>query len=54
MLVAAVALAGCNSEPKDEPDEEQAIRAWSKAVNAERYRLAASFFAEGAIVEQGR
>jgi hypothetical protein len=53
-IIAATALAGCNSEPKDEPGEEQAIRAWSKAVNAERYRLAASFFAKDAIVEQGR
>ena len=53
-LVAAIAVAGCNSDQKGEPGKEQAIRAWSKAVNAERYRLAASFFAEGAIVEQGR
>ena len=54
MLVAATALAGCNSDSKDEPDSEKAIRAWSKAVNAEHYREAASFFTEGAIVEQGR
>ena len=30
------------------------IRDWSKAVNAERYERAASFFAPGAIVDQGR
>jgi hypothetical protein len=53
-LVVATALAGCNSDPKDEPDRERAIRDWSRALNSERYRLAASFFADGAIVEQGR
>ncbi len=60
-LAAAIAVAGCNSDTEEQPDRakeqparEKAIRAWSKAVNAERYRVAASFFAKGAIVEQGR
>ena len=35
-----------------EPGEAQAIRAWSMALNSEDYEKAASFFAEGAIVEQ--
>ena len=35
-----------------EPVEARAIRGWSAAVNAGRYRRAASFFAAGAIVEQ--
>jgi hypothetical protein len=49
-----MALAGCTSDPKDEPDHEKAIRAWSNAVNGEHYSEAASFFAKGAIVQQGR
>ena len=53
-LVAAMALAGCNSPTKDEPGEEEAIRDWSKALNAERYSEAASYFADDAIVEQMR
>jgi len=35
-----------------ESDEAQAIRDWSAALNGERYEEAASYFAEGAIVEQ--
>ncbi len=61
VLLAALALAGCDSgddeakrerSPAAEPAEAKAIRSWSAAVNAGRYRRAASFFAEGAIVEQ--
>ena len=65
MAIAAVALAGCNSDSEDEarttPPKRPAeagyarlIRDWSKAINAERYDRAASFFAPGAIVDQGR
>lgn len=37
---------------KGEPGEAEAIRAWSLALNEEDYQQAASFFAEGAIVQQ--
>jgi hypothetical protein len=53
-FVAVVALVGCNSDAGDEPGEAKAIRDWSKALNDERYERAASFFANGAIVEQAR
>ena len=53
-LIAVLALAGCDSGSEEEQGEEQAIRAWSKALNEERYDRAASFFAEGAIIEQSR
>ena len=63
--IAAVALAGCNSDSEDEarttpakrpaePGYARLIRDWSKAINAERYERAAAFFAPGAIVDQGR
>ena len=61
VLLAALAVAGCDSgdddgrrarSPAREPAEAKAIRDWSAAVNAGRYRRAASFFALGAIVEQ--
>ncbi len=66
-VLAAVALTagGCSLGDGDEPrapragqeesernGEAQAIRAWSIALNSEDYEKAASFFAEGAIVEQ--
>jgi len=35
-----------------EPGEAEAIRAWSAALNEEDYEKAASYFAEGAVVEQ--
>ena len=64
-LVAALALAGCDSGSQDEaattpaaqdrePGYARLIRDWSRAINAERYGRAASFFAPGAIVQQGR
>lgn len=41
------------AEPRPgEPGEAKAIRAWSIALNDEDYEKAASYFAEGAIVEQ--
>ncbi len=41
------------AEPRPgEPSEAEAIRAWSIALNSEDYEKAASYFAEGAIVEQ--
>ena len=63
--ITAVALAGCSSGSEDkaqttpaprpaEPGYGRLIRDWSKAINAERYERAASFFAPGAIVDQGR
>ena len=63
--IAVLAFAGCNSGSGDEAETTPApspreagyaklIRGWSKAINAERYDRAASFFAPGAIVEQGR
>ncbi len=36
----------------DEPDEAEAIRAWSSALNDGDFAQAASFFADGAVVEQ--
>ena len=64
-MVVVLALAGCDSGSddeaatapaprEDEPGYGRVIRDWSKAINAERYDRAASFFAPGAIVEQGR
>lgn len=64
-LIAVLALAGCDSGLEDEaattpaprpnePSRAKVIRDWSKALNDERYGRAASFFAKGAIVEQGR
>lgn len=42
-----------SSEPRaGEPDEAEAIRAWSIALNEEDYEKAASYFAEDAIVQQ--
>ena len=41
------------TEPRPgEPGEAAAIRGWSAALNREEYEKAASYFAEGAIVEQ--
>jgi len=67
VLIAALALAGCNSGSedeaatnpvpppgRDEPSQAKTIRDWSRALNDERYGRAASFFAKGAIVEQAR
>ena len=56
LLLAAVAIAGCGggSDSDSRPDEEQAVRDWITALNDERYERAASFFANGAIVEQAR
>lgn len=42
---------GARREPR-EPEEAERIREWSTALNAGNYARAASFFAEGAIVEQ--
>ena len=54
-ILAALAMTGCGSGSDDDgAGEERAIREWSRALNAERYARAASFFADGAIVEQGR
>jgi hypothetical protein len=52
-LLAAIALWGCGGSDA-KPGEEQAVRAWIAALNDERYERAASFFANGAIVEQAR
>jgi SnoaL-like domain len=56
LLLAAVAIAGCGggSDSDSRPGEEQAVRDWIAALNDERYERAASFFANGAIVEQAR
>ena len=53
-LVAAMALAGCNSSPDDKPSDAKVIRDWTRALNQEHYGEAASFFVDGAIVEQVR
>jgi hypothetical protein len=45
--------AGKAAPPSGEPAEGRTIRAWSAAVNAGDFFEAASFFARGAIVEQG-
>ncbi len=37
-----------------EPPEAAAIRGWSDALNARQFNRAASYFARGAIVEQGQ
>lgn len=52
-VLTGAALAGCGGSDSP-PDEEQAVRDWSAALNDERYERAASFFADGAIVEQAR
>ncbi len=67
IAVAAVAalllLGGCGGDDDDNPapaprpkesKEARAIRNWSAALNAGRYEEAASFFADGAVVEQAR
>jgi hypothetical protein len=58
--------AGCDSSPDEEADrttpappteparEERAIRGWVTAVARRDYEVAASYFAAGAIVDQGR
>jgi ketosteroid isomerase-like protein len=53
VLLAAVVVAGCGGS-EETPDEQQAVREWIDALNDERYERAASFFADGAIVEQTR
>ena len=63
LVAVAVGLAGCSLGDDDEPTlpgdekgqesgEAAAIRGWTMALNREEYEKAASFFAEGAIVEQ--
>jgi hypothetical protein len=65
LLIAAGALGACDSgddkraAPRPDPKEtaashERAIRGWSRALNAERYRDAAAFFIRGVIVDQGQ
>lgn len=56
MALALLALAGCGggSGSDARSDEEQAVRDWLAALNAEKYERAASYFADGAIVEQSR
>jgi len=53
VALAGLALASCGGSDGG-PDEEQAVRDWIEALNAERHERAASFFATGAIVEQAR
>jgi hypothetical protein len=56
-LLVAVLLAGCggSGEHRGRPPSDRAvIAAWLKALNAHDYRRAASFFARGAIVDQGQ
>ena len=53
VALALLALAGCGGSDS-RSDEEQAVRDWLAALNSERYERAASFFADGAIVEQSR
>lgn len=63
-LAVLLLLGGCASGADDDGSgpaprpkqskEARAIRNWSAALNAGRYEEAASFFAEGAVVEQTR
>lgn len=53
-VAAALLSVGCGGGDENGGDEERAIRDWSAAVNAGRYERAASFFVDGAIVEQAR
>ena len=53
VVVAAVVVAGCGSSDET-PDEQHVVRDWIEALNAEDHERAASFFANGAIVEQSR
>ncbi len=53
LALAGLALASCGGSDGT-TDEEQAVRDWIEALNAERHERAASFFADGAIVEQAR
>jgi hypothetical protein len=60
LLALVTALAGCESEPSEprpEPGERSVSRLigdWLQALEAGDYERAATFFAPGAIVDQGR
>jgi hypothetical protein len=56
-LVVAGLVAGCGGSGEHHPrppSDRAVIAAWLKALNAHDYARAASFFARGAIVDQGR
>jgi hypothetical protein len=56
-LLVPVLLAGCGGSGEHHgrpPSDRAVIAAWLKALNAHDYRRAASFFARGAIVDQGQ
>jgi hypothetical protein len=56
-LLIAGLVAGCGGSGEHRvrpPSDRVVIAAWLDALNAHRYARAASFFARGAIVDQGR
>jgi len=56
-LLVAVLVAGCGGSGEHQvrpPSDRALIAGWLEALNAHRYARAASFFARGAIVDQGR
>jgi ketosteroid isomerase-like protein len=53
LALAGLALASCGGTDGT-PDEQQVVRDWIEALNAEDHERAASFFADDAIVEQSR
>ena len=60
VVLASLAVAGCdwNEETSPAPSpgagERRVVREWIGALNRGDYKTAASYFAEGAIVDQGR
>lgn len=64
IVLVSLALAGCESGGGDEPEQRtddtsdraasRVVGDWVRALNAGDYGRAAGFFAQGAIVDQGR
>jgi hypothetical protein len=61
VVSASLAVAGCdldgqetNPRPSPGAGERRVVREWIGALNRGDYQAAASYFAEGAIVDQGR
>jgi hypothetical protein len=53
ILVAVALVGGCGGSAEQDRSDAHVIRTWVDLVSASRYVEAASFFAPGAIVDQG-
>ena len=64
LLLAALALAACGGEERDEPPprldtrvppgDERVIRGWSRELNSAEFERAARYFERGAVIDQGQ